>query len=69
MSLETPSRVASQVRSMHTMRAPLNAAFMATMLLGGAAYSLWDWTGTCAFGAISAALAFVAVALTMIAMR
>jgi len=56
---ETLSQIASQARSVHSIRrhSRLNTAFMATMLRGGAAYSLWDWTGTCAFGAISAALA------------
>jgi len=50
-----------------TARSRLNTVFMATMLsggavgagIGGAAYAAWGWTGTCAFGAISAALALL----------
>lgn len=45
----------------------LNTIFMATMLMGGAlgagvggvAYESFGWTGTCAFGAASSALAFL----------
>jgi predicted MFS family arabinose efflux permease len=48
-------------------RSRLNTIFMATMLaggavgagIGGAAYAAWGWSGTCALGAISAALALL----------
>lgn len=48
-------------------RSRLNTVFMATMLLGGAvgaglggaAYSVWGWTGTCVLGGVSAALAWL----------
>jgi predicted MFS family arabinose efflux permease len=50
-----------------TARSRLNTVFMATMLAGGAvgagiggtAFAVWGWTGTCAFGAISAGLALL----------
>ncbi|NBB49036.1 MFS transporter [Rhizobium sp. CRIBSB] len=62
------SQVANQARVYAldpTARSRLNTVFMATMLaggavgagIGGAAYASWGWTGTCAFGAISATLA------------
>lgn len=64
------SQVANQARVYEldpTARSRLNTVFMATMLLGGAvgaalggaAYSKWGWTGTCAFGALSAAMALL----------
>lgn len=64
------SQVANQARVYAldpTARSRLNTVFMATMLaggavgagIGGAAYAAWGWTGTCAFGAISAALALL----------
>lgn len=64
------SQVANQARVYTldpTARSRLNTVFMATMLaggavgagIGGAAYAAWGWTGTCAFGAISAALALL----------
>lgn len=64
------SQVANQARVYAldpTARSRLNTVFMATMLLGGAvgagiggaAYASWGWTGTCAFGAISATLALL----------
>ncbi|MCM2439427.1 MFS transporter [Agrobacterium vitis] len=64
------SQVANQARVYAldpTARSRLNTVFMATMLLGGAvgaglggaAYAEWGWTGTCAFGALSAGLALV----------
>ncbi|WP_186395584.1 MFS transporter [Stappia sp. TSB10GB4] len=64
------SQVANQARVYAldpTARSRLNTVFMATMLLGGAvgagiggaAYAAWGWTGTCAFGAVSAALALL----------
>lgn len=64
------SQVANQARVYAldpTARSRLNTVFMATMLLGGAvgagvggaAYAAWGWTGTCAFGAISAGLALL----------
>lgn len=48
-------------------RSRLNTVFMATMLAGGAvgagvggtAYAVWGWTGTCVFGAISATSALL----------
>lgn len=63
------SQVANQARVYAldpTARSRLNTVFMATMLaggavgagIGGAAYAAWGWTGTCCFGALSAALAF-----------
>ncbi len=64
------SQVANQAR-VHaldpTAHSRLNTVFMATMLLGGAvgagiggaAYAGWGWTGTCAFGAMSAGLALL----------
>ena len=60
------SQVANQAR-IHaldpTARSRLNTIFMAAMILGGAcgsglaglAYSAWGWSGTCLFGAASAA--------------
>ncbi|MBW8637916.1 MFS transporter [Hoeflea sp. WL0058] len=64
------SQVANQARIYAldpAARSRLNTVFMATMLAGGAvgagiggsAYAVWGWTGTCAFGAISAALALL----------
>lgn len=64
------SQVANQARVYAldpTARSRLNTVFMATMLaggavgagIGGAAYASWSWTGTCAFGAISAVLALL----------
>ncbi|WP_186399326.1 MFS transporter [Stappia sp. P2PMeth1] len=64
------SQVANQARVYAldpTARSRLNTVFMATMLaggavgagIGGAAYAAWGWTGTCAFGAVSAALALL----------
>lgn len=64
------SQVANQARVYAldpTARSRLNTVFMATMLaggavgagIGGAAYAAWGWTGTCAFGAISAGLALL----------
>ncbi len=64
------SQVANQARVYAldpTARSRLNTVFMATMLaggavgagIGGAAYAAWGWTGTCAFGATSAALALL----------
>lgn len=64
------SQVANQARIYAldpTARSRLNTVFMATMLaggatgagIGGAAYAAWGWTGTCAFGAIAAALALL----------
>ena len=64
------SQVANQAR-IHaldpTARSRLNTIFMATMILGGAcgsglaglAYSAWGWSGTCLFGAASAATALL----------
>ncbi|WP_095202497.1 MFS transporter [Mesorhizobium carmichaelinearum] len=64
------SQVANQAR-IHaldpTARSRLNTIFMATMILGGAfgsglaglAYSAWGWSGTCLFGAVSAAAALL----------
>lgn len=63
------SQVANQTRVYAldpTARSRLNTVFMATMLaggavgagVGGAAYAAWGWTGTCVFGASSAAMAF-----------
>lgn len=64
------SQVANQAR-VYTLdpaaRSRLNTVFMATMLVGGAvgagvggaAYAVWGWTGTCAFGAVSAGLALL----------
>jgi predicted MFS family arabinose efflux permease len=48
-------------------RSRLNTIFMASMLLsgavgaglGGLAFARWGWTGTCLFGAFSAALALL----------
>lgn len=64
------SQVANQARVYAldpSARSRLNTVFMATMLgggavgagIGGAAYASWGWTGTCAFGAISAVLALL----------
>lgn len=64
------SQVANQTRVYAldpTARSRLNTVFMATMLLGGAtgaglggaAFTAWGWTGTCAFGALSSALALM----------
>jgi predicted MFS family arabinose efflux permease len=64
------SQVANQTRVYAldpSARSRLNTVFMATMLLGGAvgagvggaAFAQWGWSGTCAFGAISAGLALV----------
>lgn len=64
------SQVANQARVYAldpAARSRLNTVFMATMLIGGAvgagiggsAYAVWGWTGTCVFGAISAALALL----------
>ena len=64
------SQVANQAR-IHALdpaaRSRLNTIFMATMILGGAcgsglaglAYSAWGWSGTCLFGAASAAAALL----------
>jgi len=64
------SQVANQAR-IHaldpTARSRLNTIFMATMILGGAcgsglaglAFSAWGWSGTCLFGAVSAAAALL----------
>ncbi|GLQ78192.1 hypothetical protein GCM10007881_17080 [Mesorhizobium huakuii] len=64
------SQVANQAR-IHaldpTARSRLNTIFMATMILGGAcgsglaglAFSAWGWSGTCLFGAASAAAALL----------
>jgi predicted MFS family arabinose efflux permease len=64
------SQVANQARVNAldpAARSRLNTIFMATMILGGAcgagaggvAYSQWGWSGTCFFGAASAAMALV----------
>ncbi|WP_051312667.1 MFS transporter [Pseudodonghicola xiamenensis] len=64
------SQVANQARIYAldpTARSRLNTVFMATMLaggafgagIGGAAYVYWGWSGVCAFGVLSAALAFL----------
>ncbi|MCR9121072.1 MAG: MFS transporter [Phyllobacteriaceae bacterium] len=64
------SQVANQARVYAldpTARSRLNTVFMATMLaggavgagMGGAAYAAWGWTGTCAFGATTAASALL----------
>jgi predicted MFS family arabinose efflux permease len=64
------SQVANQFRVTAldpAARNRLNTIFMATMILGGAcgagaggvAYSQWGWSGTCLFGAASAAVALV----------
>ena len=64
------SQVANQARVYAldpTARSRLNTIFMATMIFGGAcgagagglAYSMWGWTGTCAFGAAAAGLALL----------
>jgi predicted MFS family arabinose efflux permease len=64
------SQVANQVRVNaldEAARSRLNTIFMATMILGGAcgagaggvAYAEWGWSGTCCFGAASAAMALV----------
>ncbi|WP_137135467.1 MFS transporter [Rhizobium sp. FKY42] len=64
------SQVASQARVYAldpAARSRLNTVFMATMLLGGAvgagiggaAYALWGWAGTCGFGVASAFLAVI----------
>jgi len=50
-----------------THNATIDTIFMATMILGGAcgsglaglAYSAWGWSGTCLFGAASAATALL----------
>ncbi|TYC58997.1 MFS transporter [Rhodobacterales bacterium] len=64
------SQVANQARVYSldpTARSRLNTVFMATMLaggafgagIGGAAYAVWGWIGTCGFGAISAGFAWL----------
>jgi predicted MFS family arabinose efflux permease len=71
MDLAVQSSHVANLARVHALdpaaRSRLNTIFMATMILGGAcgagaggvAYSEWGWSGTCFFGAASAAMALV----------